>query len=318
MTAKLIYRDLCEREKALPLFHQSWWLDAVCGAEGWDVAIVRKGHEVQATLPYAIVKSKGFTYLGQPALTPFLGPWIRPTGAKKANDYARQKDLMEELINGLPKHDRYRQNWSPEVTNWLPFYWRGFQQTTAYTYVINDLSDEGAIWREFRENIRREIRRAEGRGGIAVHAEERLDEFLSLNSMTFARKGQRRRYSDDHVRRLDAACAERECRRIFVARDQEGRIHAGAYLVWNADSAYYLMGGVDPKLRGSGAMSLCMWHAIRFAASVSKRFDFEGSMIEPIERFFRSFGAQQVPYFQVSRTTSRIMRVGQAIRSVFT
>ena len=64
-------------------------------------------------------------------------------------------------------------------------------------------------------------------------------------------------------------------------------------------------------------MSLCMWHAIRFAASVSSRFDFEGSMLEPIERFFRSFGAQQLPYFKVTRTNSPFMRAFDAIRTVF-
>jgi len=30
-------------------------------------------------------------------------------------------------------------------------------------------------------------------------------------------------------------------------------------------------------------------------------FDFEGSMIEPVERFFRSFGAQRVPYFGITK-----------------
>jgi hypothetical protein len=29
------------------------------------------------------------------------------------------------------------------------------------------------------------------------------------------------------------------------------------------------------------------------------KFDFEGSMIEPIERVFRGFGAIQIPYLQV-------------------
>jgi len=109
MSGKLIYRELCERERSLPLFHRAWWLDVACGEHEWDVAVVCKGNEVQATLPYYIKRVRGFTYLVQPPLTPFLGPWIRSTGAKQANEYARQKDLMETLIDKLPKHDRYRQ-----------------------------------------------------------------------------------------------------------------------------------------------------------------------------------------------------------------
>jgi hypothetical protein len=43
---------------------------------------------------------------------------------------------------------------------------------------------------------------------------------------------------------------------MFFAQDAEGRIHAALYLVWDASYAYYLLGGADPRLRGSGAQSL--------------------------------------------------------------
>jgi len=63
--------------------------------------------------------------------------------------------------------------------------------------------------------------------------------------------------------------------------------------------AYYLLGGADPRLRSSGAQSLLFWEAIKLASRKNLKFDFEGSMIEPIERVFRAFGAVQVPYLQI-------------------
>ena len=66
------------------------------------------------------------------------------------------------------------------------------------------------------------------------------------------------------------------------------------------------MGGADPELRNSGATSLLMWEAIQFAATVTKKFDFEGSMIESVERFVRAFGARQIPYFQITRMSRRM------------
>jgi hypothetical protein len=74
------------------------------------------------------------------------------------------------------------------------------------------------------------------------------------------------------------------------------------------------MGGADPELRNSSAGSLCMWAAIENAATVAANFDFEGSMIEPIEHFFRSFGAVQQPYHRVSRANSRLIRVGLGLK----
>ena len=50
--------------------------------------------------------------------------------------------------------------------------------------------------------------------------------------------------------------------------------HAGVYIVWDSNSAYYIMGGGDPELRSSGATTLCMWEAIKFSASVTACFDF--------------------------------------------
>ena len=201
------------------------------------------------------------------------------------------------------------------MTNWLPFHWRGFSQTTRYTYVLEVLEDEAAIWQGFRENIRREIRRAEKRHAIEVAQDASIDDFLNLNRKTFERQGRKPPYPESVVRAIDEACSQRNCRRIFLARDAEGQPHAAAYVIWDAESAYYLMGGADAALRNSGAMSACMWEAIRFAAGVTRRFDFEGSMVEPIERFFRAFGASQVPYFGVTRTKSPLLRTFLAFRS---
>lgn len=93
---------------------------------------------------------------------------------------------------------------------------------------------------------------------------------------------------------------------MFFAEDAQGRIHAAAFLIWNPDRAYYLMGGGDPELRNSGAGSLVMWEAISFASTVSRQFDFEGSMIEPVERFFRAFGGEPVSFFSISKLSRQM------------
>jgi hypothetical protein len=56
-------------------------------------------------------------------------------------------------------------------------------------------------------------------------------------------------------------------------------------------------------------MSLLMWEAIQRSSRSSKEFNFEGSMLEEVERFFRGFGAKQVPYFIIKKTNSRILKI---------
>lgn len=315
--AKDLYRTLCRDEASIPLFHRDWWLDATCGEAGWGVALAEKGDEIIGSLPYAVRRRLGFTLLGMPPLTPALGPWVKHTASGHANRLSREKEVYQALVDDLPPYDRYVQGWHRHRTNWLPFYWKGFQQTTRYTYVLSELSDEESLWSNLRGSVRTDVRKAEQRFGLKVNEHPTLEPFLTLSHKTFQRQGKEQPFSDSIVRRIDQACSDRGCRRILVAEDADGRCHAGAYIVWDDDSAYYLLGGADPELRSSGAASLCLWEAIRFAGQIAQNFDFEGSMIEQIERFFRAFGAVQTPYFIVSSTPSRVLRARSGLASLF-
>jgi len=306
-TPKPAYRRLCEQEPSIPLFSQPWWLDAAAGPDNWNVALVEKGGLVLATLPYLAHRRAGFRIVTQPWLTLSLGPWLRPSTAKPPRRIAQQKELLQGLIAQLPPFDHFHQKWHYDQTNWLPFRWGGFQQTTSYSYVIPDLGDLRAVWDGFQENIRKEVRKASSRAQLCVRDDRPLDDLLRLQHLTFNRQGKPLPYPVALLRTIDAACASRGQRRLFIAEDVQGRAHASVYIVWDDNSAYYLLGGGDPALRTSGAASLCMWEAIRHAATVTKRFDFCGSMVEPIEHFVRAFGGLQCPYFSVSKTPSRML-----------
>jgi len=300
------YRQFCQTEPSIPIFSKDWWLDAVCGKDNWNVVIVEKGDKIVATMPYYIRTKIGRKLMVQPLLTQTLGPWIRPSQAKYAKQLAEQKDLMFALIEQLPKYDYFAQNFHYSITNWLPFYWKGFQQTTRYTYVIDDLTDMDLVWKGTQENIRTDIRKARNRFNIRVKINLDIEKFLAINELTFKRQGMTLPYSSKLVKHLDEACQFNNARIMFFAEDEKGQIHAAIYIVWDNNSAYYLMGGGHPELRNSGATSLLMWEAIQFATTVTKKFDFEGSMIESVERFFRGFGARQVPYFTVSNMSRRM------------
>ena len=71
----------------------------------------------------------------------------------------------------------------------------------------------------------------------------------------------------------------------------------------------------DPELSHSGATSYLTWEAIKFAATVTNTFDFEGSMLEPVERFVRAFGARQKPYFEISKIKALPLKIAQDISS---
>jgi hypothetical protein len=152
-------KDNCVIAEVTSMFQQPWWLDAVAPG-AWSAVEIRRGGKLKAWLPYMIDRRMGLTLLRQPLLTPSLGPWISPSEGKHATQLSHQKELYTELIEQLPAHDYFSQTFHYSVENWLPFYWKGFQQTTYYTYVIDGLTDLDQVRSEFQRKIVKDIRKS--------------------------------------------------------------------------------------------------------------------------------------------------------------
>ena len=290
-------------EESYSIFQQPWWLEAVA-PNMWEEISIKDQTGTIARWPYIKKKKYFFDVISQPQLTQHLGPWIKPIKAKYCNVLSNQHDVFCELIEALPSYDFLIQNFHHSITNWLPFYWKNYEQTTRYTYILHNIKQQETLWSTFRENIRREIRKAQKE--LEIKPDLGIDELYSICKKTYDRQNRKINYSFDLLRRIDDACTSRNCRQIFFAQDKKGNIHAAIYIVFDDKSAYYLLGGGDPALRTSGAHSLLIWEAIQYASQFVDQFDFEGSVVQPIERFFRSFGAQQVPYFHLTHAQRKL------------
>ncbi|WP_312469034.1 GNAT family N-acetyltransferase [Neobacillus sp.] len=315
MDNKEKYRALCKAEPSIPIFSKDWWLDAVAGEENWDVVLVEKGGKIVASLPYVLKKRSFIRYISMPLLTQTAGVWMNyPEGQKYVNKLAFEREVCKEVINKLPSVAAFNQNFHYSFTNWLPFYWQGFSQTIRYTYVLENIKDQQQLFSRFKENIRREIRKAEKK--VTIYTSDSVEDFFIINKKTFDRQNRQMPYDLEFVKKIDAACAKENCRKIFFASDENNHVHGAIYLIWDSQSAFYLMGGGDPILRTSGATSLLMWEAIKFASTVTDKFDFEGSMVQPIEHFFSSFGGEQKPYFNISKTNSILLKIRNGLKEV--
>ena len=284
------------------IFLESWWVAAATQGEA-QTAVYEKNGECLARLNYVIARKRGLTRLSTPQLTQFSGMWLKPKDAKYAKVLSYQKECIEGVVAALPPHDIASFNLDPSLFNGLPFYWHGFDLSVGYTYVLEAALSEEQVWSICLENIRREIRKADKR--VNVTFDQPLSILLGLVDETFKRQGKAKNYSNDTVLRLDEAVVANANRTVLVAKDDSGALHAAAYLVWDGNAMHYLIGGGDPSLRNSGAASLLLWEAIRLSRQLGLDFNFEGSMIKGVEKFFRGFGATQIPYLRVTRQSRK-------------
>lgn len=276
------------------LFCRSWWLTAA--APGAEVLVLRRGGRIEAGLPLIPTGPRRF---GRAILSPTNGPLLAPPQSDRyVTRLSTELDLLGELAAALPPFEQLELDWHPSLTHWLPFRWAGFQQTTRYTYVLPDLHDLQAVFAETRSNIRTDVRKAQ-RQGVRVVETHDLDRFLRLSRLTFERQGLGWPLGSLTVRRLLETARSRGAAEVLIATGPDGVDHAGAVLAFDARMTWYLVGGGDPDLRNSGATSLLLWTAIERAAARGTGFDFEGSQIQAIERFFRAFGAHALPCLRV-------------------
>ncbi len=289
------------------IYQQPWWLEAVAPGQ-WQEIVIKKGEDIALRFPYLIEKRNGLTSLTMPGLTQTLGPWLKPLQGKYCNQLSLQKELMTGMIQQLPPHDSFYQRFHHSITNWLPFYWNGFTQVTRYTYIIEDLTSLDRIWEGMKDMIRNRIRKAE-KSGIKVVQTDDIETVLDLNELTYERQGLPLPYSRDFVRRLNAACVKKNAGKLYVAYGPDGRPQSGLVTVCDGRTTSGLLQGSDPQLRDSGANALTLWEAIKDASRVSEAYDFNGSMVEPIERFVHGFGGVQKPYFEISKISSRRMKL---------
>jgi hypothetical protein len=309
------YRQLCN-EKPIPLFMQAWWMDAACQGKEWDVLLCEKDKEIIGVLPYLLVKKWGFCLILQPQLTQYNGVWIDyPEQCELQQRYALEKEVMSDLILQLEKLkiNYFEQNFHFSATNWQPFYWKGFKQTTRYTYQLDNIVNSENIYSSFHLFKQRHINKAQKK--LQVDFNLSIEEFYSFHSQSILAKGGRVFYSKSFFEKLAKSAVSRQQGAVIAVRDKENNIHAAMFVVWDKSSAYYLVSAINPTFKSSGASIYMVWEAIRFLSAKTKKFDFEGSMIEGVAKANQEFGATQIPYFTISKSSSILLPVLMKIKN---
>jgi hypothetical protein len=295
------YCQLCASESSIPIFSRNWWLDAACGENDWDVALVKKNGITVAALPYYMIRKLGGNAIMMPTLTQTMGVWIKyPQKQKYTRRLSFEMEVMTELIDMLPQFSFFYQHFDYKITNWLPFYWRGFNQTTRYTYVCENIKDTNILWGDLKSKVRTEIKKAR-KGGLSVIEETDFNVLWGLVTKTWQRQKRTSGFTRSELKSLYDASYNRNAGKIMAVYDQDKTPCAALVYVWTQEMAYFLTSGADPELRNQGATTLLYWESMLDAAKVSDCVNFCGSMKSAIELLLRGLGTKQKPYFAISK-----------------
>ena len=300
------------------IYAKPWWLDLMVKIGGgyWDVALSEKDNSITGALPYYVHSKYGMRYISQPFLTQHCGLYLPTDDSWKSEKrYKHQQDILSELISSIESKEKslvfYKQNLPHYCFNGLSYYWRGYRLETRYTYVIHSSTikiDE--IEKAYSKVIRYDIKKA--KSACEIVEENDVERFYSVYEQTFKRQNMLPPVSLSQLKMIDSVLDDHAARRIVFARSEEGYDYNAAYFVFDDKYMYYLLSGSDIKYRDKNALCLLIHDAINYACDTNRDFDFEGSMTENINDYFRKFGAIQSPYLNVTM----IMAKNKVLKSI--
>lgn len=304
---KELYKQFCQINRDIPVFFQPWWLDIVTHEGSWEVLMdTTDDGKVRGVMPLFQKTKFGLKYGSMPPLTPYLGIYINyPNNIEKEErKRAFEEKVVTNILDQIGNRTYFNQNFHRGFGAWLPMHWRGYRNTTKLTNVFEDLSDLETIKSGMKDSLRNKLNKADKL--LRVEESQDIALFHEINKKTFSRQGMAIPYSLSFLKKLDNALSERGQRKIFLAKDESGQYHAGAFIVIDNRYHYLIALGGDTELRKSGAIPFLIWHAIQDAAKSEKSFDFEGSTIPAVAGIFRNFGAKQVPYYNIYKSKNKL------------
>jgi len=297
MTSQDTYRAFCQNRNDLSIFMQPFWLDLTCEPESWDAVFSRREDgSIQGAWAYRFGSKLGMKWIKLPVLTPFTALWIDiPDDHSPQKEIAFRHAVLADLERQLPRAQIVELKLPWTMQDWLPLYWKGYRQETRYTFRFAYVNVE-VVHEGFSKSFRRNLRVAERHYTIE---DGQISDLYVFMETVLEMRNAHVLFQQQKLEEIVEALQKRQQCKIYAARDTDG-VQATVLAVWDESTTYYLIGG-RRKTDSRYSINILLWQAIQDAAQRGHAFDFEGSMLEGVNKFFQSFGAQLTPYHYIYR-----------------
>ena len=268
------------------IYAYTWYLDNVC--DNW-VGLVENDYESVFPLVWN-TKLFGIKRLYQPYLCQQLGLF-------SINNLSEER--IKAFIAAIPAQYKYidiNLNDS-NIIKELP----GFKIIAKPNYTLSLYPSYTKLSAAYSNNVKRNLKKAE-RKGLYATTSFKPEEFVELVKIHQKEKGNifpPELYHSAH--RIIYNCLHRGIGFLMGAYNEEQKLCAAIF--WMSNGARYinLMNFTTEDGRESGAMHFLTDLFIQSNAGKPMFIDFEGSSIDSIARFYQSFGAEILPYYNIKQ-----------------
>lgn len=270
------------------IYAEAWYLDIVC-PENWGALIL---NDYEAVMPLPLKSKMGLTYIQQPIWTQQLGVF---------STLKITEQLTTAFLQAIPKK-MAMVSLNLNETNLVSDI-----DLVAKTNLIVDLNSSlETLQSKFSTNTKRNSNKA-NKAGLIIDLESKdVNEFID-----FFKSNIQNPISEYHYNTLSKLVefAVNNNKGFIALVKLDNEIVAASFILKSNNRLIYRTGTSNPKGKELKAMFLLVNELIQQYADSNYKLDFEGSEIEGVARFYKGFGATNVPYYYYKKYNNKLLKV---------
>ncbi|GGH65267.1 hypothetical protein [Phaeocystidibacter marisrubri] len=267
------------------VYSTSWYLDIL--GEDWDALVL---NDYEAVMPLVYRSKYSVPYIFRPTGVQQLGL----TG-EKADDPDRFKAFLEAIPSKYKLMDVFTN--SSNAVEELDSSWKKSEQVN----LLLELEDtyEG-IYRRFSSQTKRNLKKAQ-KQNFKIFEYDPPEVLIRLFKENQANKYS---VSDDFYQKMTHlmhVLIHKKAGRVWTIHDEHNSATAGAFIMEYKGRATLLFTATDEFGRDTHALTYLINEYLVYQSGHLKCFDFEGSNVPGIRKFYAGFGAREDNYYHLRK-----------------
>ncbi len=265
------------------------------------VGIYNNSEQLIGGFYYLKVKKFGFDFIKLPPYSPYCGLFFVNESKNKSAKNDATKEIMTEVSQYISRQKAALciLAFPSEILDLQPLFWDKYKVIPNYTYRIDLSKSIEEIKSNFDSKNRNKINKSLKEDLIieenALDKDIQFDFFESFLSSTGAN------VYENVLKNIVTKFSNQNNSFCFSAK-KNNELLGAVFCIYDKNTCYYILAAVNKNSGVQGVNNLLVQKSIEKAKDFGCRiFDFEGSMIKGVEKFFRSFGPELIPYFTVNK-----------------
>lgn len=260
------------------IYAYSWYLDIVA-AKNWDVLVL---NDYEAVMPLPKRKKYFINYI-------FLPPWVQQLGIFSINEI--NKNLIKSFIHKIPKKFKLIDIFFNSQN-----FFQHKKLALRVNYILPLNKPYEAIIKNYKKGRKSSVKQAI-KNDLELVENYNHSEIINLFKINKGAKLNKNSVDYNILNTLIENALLLNTAECLAVLNNKKELIGGALFLKHNQRFTYLFSSINKEGRDKQAMSFLIDYVIKKFSNSEYIFDFEGSMINELALFFKSFGAEKETYY---------------------